>query len=95
MAQVFGNTAAGVLLTGMGNDGALGLKEMKRHGAVTLVQNRESSVVFGMPHEAIKLDAATYVLSPAEIASYLNLLGHRTRRQHKPSLTFLDRYPFK
>lgn len=75
MAQVFGKTAAGVLLTGMGNDGAVGLKEMKKHGAVTLVQNRESSVVFGMPHEAIKLDAASYVLSPAEIASYLNLLG--------------------
>jgi len=77
MAQVFGKTAAGVLLTGMGNDGAIGLKEMKQHGAVTLVQDRESAVVFGMPHEAIKLDAATYVLSPAEIASYLNLLGQR------------------
>lgn len=77
MAQVFGKTAAGVLLTGMGNDGAVGLKEMKQHGAITLVQNRESSVVFGMPHEAIKLDAATYVLSPAEIASYLNFLGRR------------------
>jgi two-component system, chemotaxis family, protein-glutamate methylesterase/glutaminase len=78
MAQVFGNTAAGVLLTGMGNDGALGLKEMKRHGAVTLVQNRETAVVFGMPHEAIKLDAATFVLSPPEIASYLNLLARNS-----------------
>lgn len=77
MAQVFGKTAAGVLLTGMGNDGALGLKEMKQHGGVTLVQNRESAVVFSMPHEAIKLDAATYVLSPSEIASYLNLIGRR------------------
>lgn len=76
MAKVYGKTSAGVLLTGMGNDGAVGLKEMKQYGAVTLVQDRESSVVFGMPHEAIKLDAATYVMSPAGIASYLNLL-HR------------------
>ncbi len=80
MAQVFGNTAVGIVLTGMGNDGAMGLKEMKQHGAVTLVQDRESAVVFGMPHEAIKLDAATFVLSPAEIASYLNLL----ERQNPP-----------
>ncbi len=84
MAQIFGKTAAGVLLTGMGNDGAKGLKEMKRHGAITMAQNEESAVVFGMPHEAIKLDAATYVLSPTEIASYLNFLGQRKAAAPRP-----------
>ena len=68
LAEVYGEKAVGVLLTGMGKDGAVELKLMKEQGGVTLVQNEESSVVFGMPGEAIKLAAATYVLSPEKIA---------------------------
>jgi two-component system, chemotaxis family, protein-glutamate methylesterase/glutaminase len=71
VARVFGCYAAGVLLTGMGNDGAEELKLMKDGGAVTIVQDKDTAVVHGMPGEAIKLDAATYVLSPDEMAPTL------------------------
>jgi two-component system chemotaxis response regulator CheB len=60
-----------VLLTGMGRDGADELKLMKDKGAITIAQNEESSVVYGMPKEAIQLDGASYVLSPNEIAPLL------------------------
>ena len=73
-AEVLGPHAVGVLLTGMGRDGAIGLKEMKDKGSATFVQNEESCVVFGMPGEAVKLEAATYILSPEEIADSLTAL---------------------
>ncbi|MBS1858549.1 MAG: chemotaxis response regulator protein-glutamate methylesterase [Acidobacteria bacterium] len=57
-----GRNAVGVLMTGMGNDGAHGLLEMKQAGARTIAQDEASSVVFGMPGEAIKLGAADKVL---------------------------------
>jgi two-component system, chemotaxis family, protein-glutamate methylesterase/glutaminase len=75
IAKAYGEYSVGILLTGMGNDGAEGLKEMKSKGALTLVQNKESSVVFGMPGEAVNLNAATYILTPPEIASFLNTLS--------------------
>ncbi len=71
VAEVFGKNAVGILLTGMGKDGAKELKLMKEKGAVTIAQDKESSVVHGMPGEAIKLDAATYVFSPEKIAAAL------------------------
>jgi len=71
VAEAYGERAVGVLLTGMGEDGALGLREMKRVGALTVVQDEESSVVFGMPGAAIHLDAAGHILSPPAIASLL------------------------
>jgi len=71
IAQLYGRGAIGILLTGMGNDGALELKLMKDAGAVTIAQDRESSVVFGMPEEAVKLGAASFVLSPDRIVAYL------------------------
>ncbi|MBI4284819.1 MAG: chemotaxis-specific protein-glutamate methyltransferase CheB [Chloroflexi bacterium] len=77
VAQVFGGNAIGVLLTGMGRDGAEELKLMKDRGAVTIVQDRESSVVFGMPGEALRLDAATYVLPPEKIAPALVSLANK------------------
>jgi two-component system chemotaxis response regulator CheB len=58
-----GANAVGVLLTGMGADGAAGLLEMKNAGAGTIAQDEASCVVFGMPKEAIKLGAADRVLS--------------------------------
>jgi len=77
VAQHFGSNAVGVLLTGMGRDGADELKVMKEKGAITFVQDEESSIVHGMPGEAIKLKAATYVLSPEEIAVALTALIKR------------------
>jgi len=71
VAKVFGSRATGILLTGMGKDGAEELKMLKETGAVTIAQDKESSVVHGMPGEAIKLDAATYVMSPEEIIKYI------------------------
>ena len=62
------------MLTGMGKDGAAELQSMKQRGAITFAQDEESSVVHGMPGEAIKLEAATYVLPPDKIAAALQSL---------------------
>ena len=74
LAEVYGGTSVGVLLTGMGKDGAAELQSMKARGAVTFAQDVESSVVHGMPGEAIRLEAATYVLPPEKIAVALQSL---------------------
>jgi len=71
VAEHIGSSSIGVLLTGMGRDGAEELKVMKDAGALTIAQDEESSVVFGMPGEAIKLDAARFVLPPQKIAKVL------------------------
>ena len=80
VAQNFGSNAVGILLTGMGRDGADELKIMKEKGAVTFVQDEESSIIFGMPGEAIKLNAATYILPPEEITIALTMLIKRNER---------------
>ena len=78
VAEIYGPKAVGVLLTGMGKDGAEELKLMRECGAVTIAQDQESSVVHGMPGEAIRLEAATYVLPPNRIAAALaNLTNKR------------------
>ena len=79
VADTFGQGAVGMLLTGMGKDGAGELKLMKEKGAVTIAQNRETCVVDGMPGEAIGLGAADHELSPDEIASFLSKLVSKDR----------------
>jgi two-component system chemotaxis response regulator CheB len=69
VAQNVGPNALGVLLTGMGDDGARGLKEMLEAGAATIVQDEASSVVWGMPGAAYKMGAAQYVLPLHRIAT--------------------------
>ena len=70
-ARYAGANAIGLLMTGMGDDGAKGLLEMKEAGARTVAQDEKSSVVFGMPKEAIKLGAADKVLPLDSMASYI------------------------
>ena len=79
LAEAFGANVLGVLLTGMGKDGAVELKLMKDRGAETIAQDRESSVVHGMPGEAILLGGATHVLAPEQIADTLVMLVNRER----------------
>ena len=71
VAQAAGANAVGVLLTGMGDDGAQGLLEMRAAGAATLAQDEETSVVFGMPREAILRGAAEDVVGLPEVAGRL------------------------
>ena len=68
-ANYAGANAIGVILTGMGTDGAEGLLEMKKAGAGTIAQDEKSCVVFGMPKEAIKLAAADKIVALDSIAS--------------------------
>lgn len=70
-AEQAGRNAVGVLLTGMGKDGAAGLVEMRQAGAPTIAQDEASCVVFGMPREAITLGGASEVLPLEEIAPRL------------------------
>lgn len=67
-ARCAGANAIGVIMTGMGDDGARGLVEMKQAGAYTLAQDEETSIVFGMPKEAIARDAAMKVVPLGGIA---------------------------
>jgi two-component system, chemotaxis family, protein-glutamate methylesterase/glutaminase len=71
VAREFGRRAIGVVLTGMGNDGTAGLEELKQAGATVVAQNRETSVVFGMPEVAIRSGIVDYVLPPDRIADLL------------------------
>jgi two-component system chemotaxis response regulator CheB len=70
-ARYAGRNAIGVIMTGMGDDGAKGLLEMKQAGAYTIAQDEKSCVVFGMPNEAIKLNAVDKVLALDKIAPYV------------------------
>ena len=63
--------AVGILLTGMGSDGARELLNMKDAGSITIAQDQDSSLVFGMPGEAVKINGARYVLPPEQIAQVL------------------------
>ena len=82
VADAAGADATGVLLTGMGNDGAQGLLKMRRAGAHTIAQNEATCVVYGMPREAVALGAACQVLPLQAIAEAL-LAPHR--RQPLPA----------
>lgn len=81
VAEVYGRDAVAGLLTGMGHDGAEELKLLKDKGAVTFAQDKDSSVVHGMPGAAINLDAATLVLAPEKIAATLTGLAQEVRRR--------------
>lgn len=71
VARAAGSNSVGIILTGMGKDGAAELKRMKERGAMTIAQDRDSSIVHGMPGEAIRLGAASQVLATDQIAGAL------------------------
>lgn len=71
VAREVGRGAAGVLLTGMGRDGARGLLAMRESGARTFAQNRETSTVYGMPRAALEIGAVDVGLPPRDIVSAL------------------------
>jgi two-component system, chemotaxis family, protein-glutamate methylesterase/glutaminase len=77
VAKAAGPNALGVIMTGMGDDGARGLKEMRDAGAHTIAQDEASCVVFGMPKEALKLEAAASVMPLDELPEAI-LLGGST-----------------
>jgi two-component system chemotaxis response regulator CheB len=76
-ARFAGSNAVGIIMTGMGDDGARGLLEMKDVGAHTVAQDEASSVVFGMPKEAIALGAAARVLPLDHLAGEIIRVGNR------------------
>ena len=75
VAQQAGRNAIGVILTGMGKDGAEGLKEMREAGSPTIAQDEATSVVWGMPREAVAIGAAVQVLGLHEIPGRLRALA--------------------
>jgi two-component system chemotaxis response regulator CheB len=70
-ASYYRDGAVGVLLSGMGRDGADGMLAIARAGGTTIAQDERSSTVFGMPKQAIELGAAHYILNPGEIGRHL------------------------
>jgi two-component system chemotaxis response regulator CheB len=76
VAEVYGCDAVAGLLSGMGRDGAEELRLLKEKGAITFAQDKDSSVVHGMPGEAIRLDAAMLVLPPEKIAAILTSMAN-------------------
>lgn len=79
VAEQAGSAAVGVLLTGMGDDGARGLLAISRAGGRTMAQNESSSAVFGMPAAARKLGAVTEMLAPAELAKAISQATRENR----------------
>src|SRR5690606_28529287 len=81
VGQYAGANSVGVILTGMGNDGAAGMLKMKQSGAYTVAQDEASCVVFGMPKEAIKAGGVDAVLPlsgiPKAILAHLNIISVR------------------
>jgi two-component system chemotaxis response regulator CheB len=71
VAKNASSNAVGIIMTGMGDDGSSGLKEMHEQGAFTVAQDEESCVVFGMPKEAIKKNAVDKILSLQDIPSLI------------------------
>jgi two-component system chemotaxis response regulator CheB len=75
-AQYAGSNALGIIMTGMGDDGARGLLEMRKLGATTRAQDEESCVVFGMPKEAIACGAVEKIVPLSRITKEIMLWHH-------------------
>ena len=71
VAEVYESRAIGVILTGMGRDGALGMKAIKDSGGYTIAQDKETSVVFGMPKEVIDNGSAKSIVPITEMGGFV------------------------
>lgn len=80
VAEVLGDRALGMLLTGMGQDGAKGMLNMRNKGAATVAQDERSSVVWGMPRVAIELGAATDVRTLTAMPQWIGEQVHRNKK---------------
>lgn len=89
VAKYAGSNAIGVILTGMGNDGANGLLRMRESGAHTIAQDEESCVVFGMPCEAIKCEAVEVVAPLSEIAQKMIHFAESSSKPTKKDYTLI------
>ena len=82
-ARFAGSNALGIIMTGMGDDGAKGLLEMRQAGAATVAQNEETCVVFGMPKEAIALGAAERILPLDLLATEIRRIDGKVNHAHE------------
>jgi two-component system chemotaxis response regulator CheB len=80
LARAYGPRAVGVVLTGMGDDGVEGLAALRRAGGLTVAQDKQSCVVYGMPREAAARNAVDRVLSLDQIAVTLNQFARQRRK---------------
>lgn len=71
VAEAVGTNALAVILTGMGKDGALGIRTIAEHGGYTVAQDEETSLIFGMPQEAIKTGGVKKVLALGKVSQHL------------------------
>jgi two-component system chemotaxis response regulator CheB len=83
VARVYGSASVGVVLTGMGDDGADGLENLRQAGGHVIAQDEESCVVFGMPKAAIERGLVDRVMSPDKIASVLKYFDGRHRSERE------------
>ena len=90
VAQNVGFNSIGVILTGMGDDGAGGLKEMQEAGAQTIAQDEKTSVVWGMPGEAVKRGAADKILPLERIADALMRFAQESAASVKDALARVE-----
>jgi two-component system chemotaxis response regulator CheB len=74
IAQIFGTAAIGIVLTGMGRDGAEGLRRIRRAGGLGIVQDRESSIIYGMPHAALDVAGTDYISASSDMAQLIGKL---------------------
>ena len=78
--NVVGSSAMAVMMTGMGDDGMIAMKEMYDNGAYTIAQNEESCVVFGMPKKAIEIGAIKDIVHLDDIAQYIIDFSNNKKR---------------